>query len=557
MAAATRETLGLVSQILSIAEVLLRPFVLKVPRYQRPYTWGEREVQRLIQDLLQAYRSKEPFYFIGQIVLVKGDKNQLEISDGQQRLATLTMILAYVRDRLPGRAAQYQSYILTPDRAPRLLLRGEDANFFHGKVQEPGNMVELATMQEIGVDSKDRMREAARTIQVELKMMNDRELDTFISYVMSFTLLNVIDAAERSCAATVYNTVNDRGLELSAADNIKCDLLENSGLTNARSEVAAQKWEELEDKLGRWNFAKLLGHMPFLLTGGDMIAPSNLASFRRRIEASGGVDKFLFDRLPRYAAALLDILHLRVDVGAPAINADINRRIKMLMQIDKEWPWAPAAIACLAERRGRPEHIRRFFEQLDCYAFACLLTVIAVDKRLLRFGQAAQWAASERVGEPGAPISLTDSERLKVLARLGEPFRSDRQQRRLMLIRAEAAMANGSVLSVRDDATVEHILPRTAGGAWWAARFPNKERREREANLLGNFVLITERQNKDADDSPFPDKKQVYFKTPGAPIHALTRMIERVPEWTHEEIGARQDEIVRTLTDDWGLQELH
>ena len=62
---------GLYSLILNLAGVLMRDTPLKVPRYQRPYTWGEREVRQLIQDLRSAYERKAPFYFIGQIVLVK------------------------------------------------------------------------------------------------------------------------------------------------------------------------------------------------------------------------------------------------------------------------------------------------------------------------------------------------------------------------------------------------------------------------------------------------------------------------------------------------------
>ena len=89
---------------------------LKVPRYQRPYTWSEREVRELIQDLWRAYKRGASFYFIGQIVLVKNSQGKLEISDGQQRLATLTMILGYVRDRLPGRAKLYQSLIMDGDQ---------------------------------------------------------------------------------------------------------------------------------------------------------------------------------------------------------------------------------------------------------------------------------------------------------------------------------------------------------------------------------------------------------------------------------------------------------
>ena len=59
-------------------------------------------------------------------------------------------------------------------------------------------------------------------------------------------------------------------------------------------------------------------------------------------------------------------------------------------------------------------------------------------------------------------------------------------------------------LSLRDDVTVEHVLPHTGGGQWWNERFPDKRRREEEANTIGNFVLLSERQNKVAGDKPYP-----------------------------------------------------
>jgi hypothetical protein len=118
--------IGLVSQILNLAGVLTRKGGLKVPRYQRPYTWTEREVRELIRDLSRAFKRGAPFYFIGQIVLVKNQQGKFEISDGQQRLATTTMLLAYTRDRLPGRAKHYQPLIMDGSN-PRLHLREEDA----------------------------------------------------------------------------------------------------------------------------------------------------------------------------------------------------------------------------------------------------------------------------------------------------------------------------------------------------------------------------------------------------------------------------------------------
>ena len=151
--------IGLKSEIYNLAGALLRKVLYKMPRYQRPYTWAEREVRQLIQDLWRAWKREATFYFIGQIVLVRSTRGRYEIADGQQRLATLTMIFAYVRDRLPHRAKHYQGLIME-GAEPRVTLREEDASFFQGYVQEPNQMTALRELPETGVDSKDLLAAA-------------------------------------------------------------------------------------------------------------------------------------------------------------------------------------------------------------------------------------------------------------------------------------------------------------------------------------------------------------------------------------------------------------
>jgi hypothetical protein len=548
MAGAFGDTpLGLTSRILNIAGVLTRKPILKVPRYQRPYTWSEREVRQLIEDLRRAYDRGATFYFIGQIVLVK-NHGKLEISDGQQRLATMTMIMAYVRDRLPGRAKHFQQLIMDGDQ-PRLMLRDEDASFYRGYVQEPGRMAEMARHTEIGIESKDLLCAAARTIESELREIDDRELDAFMSYVARACTLNVVDADERGCAQTVFNSLNYRGSPLSGADIIKSDLIENSKLSSQEADAAARKWEQIEDMFEREHFAKLLYMMPFLLTGEQILSPGDLASFRAAVDRGGGVRAFLFDQLPRYAHALRSIFAGNVEVG-PA-SADVNRRIKMMKQVE-EWDWAPAAIAFLAEHASEHERARRFFQALDRFTFACELSVIDNRVQQGRYARAVRNVGDDRAlyGQKGA-LELTDTEYMKFIETLNKSRKRDRQ-RRLLLIRLEAAMPNGHQLQMTDDVTVEHILPR-AGGAWWNERFPDPGLRTEASNLLGNLILITYAQNSAAAAKSYPDKRKVFFNTPGAPIYALTRDIAGVEEWTMQAIERRHENLVQVLCEDWGL----
>ena len=102
----------LARNLASPAEVLWQDgTVLRVPVYQRPYSWKEQEVRRFVGDLLSSFRGTngrpmlEPM-FIGTMQLTEkkpldqSTKSVMqEVIDGQQRLSTLMLVLKVLQDR--------------------------------------------------------------------------------------------------------------------------------------------------------------------------------------------------------------------------------------------------------------------------------------------------------------------------------------------------------------------------------------------------------------------------------------------------------------------------
>ena len=75
---------------------ILKRNQLRVPPNQRNYKWDEREVKQLFQDLARAMDTGD--YFLGTIVTIPREGGILELVDGQQRLATIAILLAAIRD---------------------------------------------------------------------------------------------------------------------------------------------------------------------------------------------------------------------------------------------------------------------------------------------------------------------------------------------------------------------------------------------------------------------------------------------------------------------------
>jgi len=124
---------------------VLRLYRLTVPPNQRDYAWEEDHVEDLFQDFAGAIDSDKPSYFLGTIVLTQGESGLLEVSDGQQRLATTSILLAAMRDHFisTGEDELAQSlendFLFTYDRearcrVPKLTLNVDDRQFFLNRI---------------------------------------------------------------------------------------------------------------------------------------------------------------------------------------------------------------------------------------------------------------------------------------------------------------------------------------------------------------------------------------------------------------------------------------
>lgn len=534
--------MGLVAQIMNLSTILLRPFVLRIPPFQRPYTWSIPEVAQLLEDLTAAYKRNASFYFIGQIVFVKAGR-EFEISDGQQRLTTLTMILAFARDRLPQHADLYQSLIMTAQNVGRIRLRPADAEFFHHWVQTPGRMLDLALTENFETDAQECMIVAARVIAdyFDDPEYDNRKLDQFIRYIARAAIFNVIDADEPGAAITVFETTNTRGMDLSGPDILKGALLASPELTPADIEAAAAAWDRCENRSGREAFARLLRYAPQLLRTQVLISPGDVAALVDTISKRVGVRKFITEWLPRHCDAHRRLCHASVEAGAD--SADVNRRIKCLHMIHP-FDWEPLAIAYLANHGAK--NARRFFLLYERFIAASTLNVLVPRVRRGRVNLA--WANARDETKMVAAFELTEAMLRELRNRVGRSSKKD-QLRRYLVLRINAAL--GEVLLAHDEAEVEHILPQTPT-AWWRQHFRDPKRYSEYANMVGNYVLVTEKQNEDAGNKTFPEKREVYFNK-GYPVRAITRDIEGVQEWNEQTLGRRHEGLCRIMGQEWEL----
>jgi len=203
---------------------------LKVPIYQRPYAWTEEHINDLINDLKESFPEE---YFIGTIVVSKKN-NYLEIIDGQQRLATFSIIYSAIRNfllemkddegaRIIEAEYLYKPLLRTREPEVKLDLGFNDKEFFKNNIILKGNnsnvLSEKLSHERITIAYTkiyDYIKNEYSSHSNQINHIND-----LIDFFKDNIKIIIVLVADEANAFTIFETLNDRGLSLSQVDLIK------------------------------------------------------------------------------------------------------------------------------------------------------------------------------------------------------------------------------------------------------------------------------------------------------------------------------------------------
>lgn len=221
--------------------------------YQREYKWEKKQLAELLEDLtakfMESYEPKHErgevekygYYFLGSIIISDKD-GQKFIIDGQQRLTTLTLILIYLHNTLKD----------TEDGGSiteLIFSKKYGKKSFNLDVLEREPAME-AIYTNKSFDDTDQP-ESVRNIIARYDDIEDlfaeelcgKALPLFVDWLIEKVHLVEITAYSDEDAYIIFETMNDRGLELSPTDMLKGYLLSN--ITDETKKLYASKiWKE-------------------------------------------------------------------------------------------------------------------------------------------------------------------------------------------------------------------------------------------------------------------------------------------------------------------------
>ena len=216
----------------------------RIPEYQRPYVWEYDQVTELLDDVMQARNSNpESQYFLGSMVLSKNIKeegptkyDEYDLLDGQQRLTTLFLITAVVRDLTPKTNASrlktchetIHQMANPDDNIPERLrivfdIRNQVKDFINEYVKEEGGTTREDELKlKIANQEEDiSIRNMSKAVLTIREFFTNNPIDDFFPYLRSNVLMIYVSADELEDAFRLFTVMNSRGLKLRNSDILK------------------------------------------------------------------------------------------------------------------------------------------------------------------------------------------------------------------------------------------------------------------------------------------------------------------------------------------------
>ncbi len=552
-----------------IKKIFSDDFVFTIPLYQRPYAWTTEHAGELLDDLIAFMGdSREPLdeltpYFLGSIVLIKGDEPDAQVVDGQQRLTTLAILLATLRALIPSESARdltpflYEkgNAIAGTSNRYRLTLRERDAQFFQRYIQDEKGIEKLKVLNSATLsDSQKNIHDNTQWFLKHLQKLSDIQRLALAQFVINHCFMVVVSTPDLDSAYRIFSVLNDRGLDLSHTDILKAEIIGN--IPSQEQDKYAAKWEDLESSLGREMFENLFVNIRTIYRKTKLHG-TILEEFREYVyptrQPTSTPQEFIDDVLLPYADTLDAIT--KADYQGTKRTREINILLKWLNRIDNG-NWIPPAMIFLAHNQNNPETLIRFFAYLERLAASFMIRKTNINKRIERYGRLINVIErGDDVFGSGSPLNLLPGERREVYEILNGDIYLVRGIYQYVLLRLDAALSDGTASYDYPTITVEHVLPQNpAVNSEWMKYFPTKEEHEKYVHRLGNLVLLSKRKNAQAQNYDFLLKKQRYFTT-GQSVSpfALTTQVLQYTAWTPAVIEQRQQMLMNLLVKIWGL----
>ena len=545
-----------------------------VPPFQRDYSWGEDEWDDLWQDILGLFEDDaEPSHYMGYLVLQTADNKRHDIIDGQQRITTISVLilagLSYLNDlaeagldadknrrRLKQLRSSYIGYVdpVSLVAKSKLELNRHNDGFYQTY------LVPLEKLPQRNLNaSEHKLRKAFIWFKEKFKDRYKSQPDSgeqfagMLESLVDKLFFTVITVTDELNAFKVFETLNARGVRLSATDLLKnylFSIIADSQTHEHELKTLEDRWDRIVGVLGSESFPEFL--RVFWNSRNKLVRKADLfKTIRRRINSRE--QAFTLIRELDLSAGVYSALR---DPGDTMWNSRESNSLKLLQMFHVRQPFA-MLMACY----------HRFFET-DRSAFERILRMVAIAS--FRYNVICNLPTHEQERLYNDIAQAVSNETFKydsnVMATLqfvypaDDPFKTAFTEKtfrtpnsrnkkivKYILFEIERQKSGKEYESESALYTLEHILPENPGEPW---SYIEESKQERLIYRIGNMTLLETKSNRDIGNCDYATKCNAYRNSTFQMTQALA---ENYDTWNEDKIEARQKQLAKIAVGIWKI----
>ncbi|MBQ9043198.1 MAG: DUF262 domain-containing protein [Eggerthellaceae bacterium] len=589
-----------------------------IPDYQRDYSWTDAQTSTLFEDITALLKEEEQGpHFLGAIVTTPYESDSgtdkafspseysidttsiKHVVDGQQRLTTLAILIKALLDaknddldstsqaKLKFVFNQAEGCLFGGDLAesgmpaPKLILNGNSGRFLASRVLEirddecSGKYTGARRMQKAYANFKNEIESLRdECVGPDSQFENVASFyKSLVSVVMSKLNLVEIECNTSANAFQVFDSLNGKGLDLTAADRIKNLFLSWC----PKNKSGSQKWNSMASEVGEDDLVRFFSCLLYYKSRKRVSKRRMPDEFKIRYKDTAIADFDFFYKQMKSAAVIYGKLKNR-KTGNKTVDSEL---LLDLADIKQEQAYVMLMAAPMAygqdvfERKDYVEYVKTLINLVVrmqvCQKSTNKLDTIFADCLVKMADEQAIQVITERIRQ--RTLEIADDKQFE--AAFTRLTFKDTRTASYYLRKLENAMrkedgnrdpvsrsgAGSSLL------TVEHVIPQTLESLedWYGVGVSIPKEIEDQFNeqivqSIGNMALIYQDDNSAAGNKSYEEKLSVYktgssngnVGTPYATFAAIKELVDDYPTvFTHKEVDARSAKLAEYAVQIW------
>ncbi|HEC91496.1 MAG TPA: DUF262 domain-containing protein, partial [Candidatus Atribacteria bacterium] len=532
-----------------------------IPIYQRTYSWTLKECKQLWEDIIKAGNdNKISSHFFGSIVYVEKGLYQIStipkllLIDGQQRLATISLILSALSKVIKDPIGE-----MTSDKLKNYYLINRDEEEKRYKLiltkSDKEALFKIIDHKELSDEDSQRIKD---NYIFFVEKISRSKIEEVLKGLNKLIIIDVSLDRERDNPQLIFESLNSTGLELTQADLIRNFVL--MGLEKQEQDsLYNDYWSPMEKSFGYAKYSALFDRFMrdylTIKTGKIPNIKDVYSAFKLYAKEFKGT-KELVEDIYKYSKYFVNIaLEKEQDNEIKVVFSDINT-----LKVDVSYPFLLQVYEDYKQEKITKEEFMQILRYVESYVFRRVICGIPTNSLNKTFANLYKEIKHENYLESfKAALLLKDSYRR---------FPRDKEFREQLLIKdvynfrsrnyllRKLENHNRKELVNVESYTIEHIMPQNENlsNEWKQELGENwKEVHDKYLHTIGNLTLTG--YNPELSDKPFKEKKDMEGGFADSPIR-LNQSLAKLEHWNEQEILNRTKILSDLAVQIWNCPEL-